>query len=142
MKRCRLFPGPAPLLGGLLLALASAGAVLPAHAQQNASATPSITSARTFPANALYGTLVVGQGRQASLNGKDIVMAPGMRVFNETNRLIPAQRLQGQKLRVNYVIEASTGRLLTAWLLRDSEVPPRRLLGLIGPKEESAAQQP
>ena len=54
-------------------------------------------------------------------------LAPGLRIFNTSNALVFAHSLINQPLKVNYVIEASTGMLLTAWILTEDEArQPRK----------------
>ncbi|WP_227001418.1 hypothetical protein [Pulveribacter suum] len=76
---------------------------------------------RTFPATAERGTLKILSRTQGELNGKPVRLAPGLRIFNQQNALVFAHTLAGEPLTVNYVMEASTGRLLTAWLLTPAE---------------------
>ena len=87
---------------------------------------PAGTTVRNFPESALRGTLVVTSTVEAELNGKPQRMAPGMRLFSASNALVPLHTVIGQKLRVNYVHEASTGMLITAWILNSSEVALKR----------------
>ncbi|MBX9935796.1 MAG: hypothetical protein K2Y10_04305 [Burkholderiaceae bacterium] len=87
---------------------------------------PKAGAGRNFPEAALRGTLVVtGQG-MAEVNGKAIRMAPGMRLFNAESALVMLHTVIGQKLTVNYVIEPSTGWLLTAWVLSSAEAAQER----------------
>ena len=105
------------IFGGLL-------ASLPAPAQ--AQMLPITGAARNFPEAAVRGTLVVtGQG-MAEVNGKALRMAPGMRLFNAENALVMLHTVIGQKLTVNYLIEQSTGLLLTAWVLSSAEAAQER----------------
>ena len=103
MKRCIPFALCAALL-----------AAAPAQAQ-----TP--LTQRTFPVAAQRGDLRIASTVEAVLNGKPIRMAPGLRIFSPQNTLVFAHTLIGQPLRVNYVIEASTGMLHTVWILTEAE---------------------
>ena len=83
--------------------------------------------ARTFPANALRGTLNFQDRTTALLNGNAIQVAPGMRLFSPQNALVMTHTVQGKPLKVNYVTEASMGMLLTAWILTPAEAAlPRK----------------
>ena len=105
------------IFGGLLVSLPA-----PAQAQM----LPTTGAARNFPEAAVRGTLVMtGQG-MAEVNGKALRMAPGMRLLNAENALVMPHTVVGQKLTVNYVVEPSTGLLLTAWVLSASEAAQER----------------
>ncbi|GAB3357479.1 MULTISPECIES: hypothetical protein [Giesbergeria] len=94
----------------------------PAQAQM----LPTAGAARNFPEAALRGTLVVtGQG-VAEINGQAIRMAPGMRLLNPENALVMLHTVVGQKFTVNYLVEQSTGMLLTAWVLSAAEAAQER----------------
>ncbi|MBF6631208.1 MAG: hypothetical protein ITG01_08685 [Comamonas sp.] len=94
---------------------------LPAAAQVATVVAPQV-GARNFPANVQYGELEINQIPNAQLNGKPLRTAPGFRLFSAENRLIFAHTVQGQRLRVAYVIETSTQWLLTAWILKPEEI--------------------
>ena len=99
-----------------------AGLPAPAQAQMQ----PSVGAVRNFPEAAVRGTLVItGQG-MAEINGKEIRMAPGMRLFNAENALLMLHTVIGQKFTVNYLIEPSTGLLWTAWVLSPAEAAQKR----------------
>jgi len=106
------------------LALAAALALpLAAGAQQ----APTPAGQRPFPPAAQRGSLKIVNTAEAELNGKAIRLAPGLRIFNPQNALVFAHTLIGQPLKVNYVTEASTGMLLTAWILTEAEArQPRK----------------
>lgn len=87
----------------------------------------SLGGTRTFPDAALRGTLTVNTMSEATLNGRTIRMAPGMRLFSPQNTLVMAHTVLGQSYKVNYLIENSTGMLLSAWILTDQEsAQPRK----------------
>ena len=77
--------------------------------------------ARTFPANALRGTLNFQDRTTALLNGNAIQVAPGMRLFSPQNTLVQRHTVIGQTYKVNYVLETSTGMLHAAWILSEAE---------------------
>ena len=96
-----------------------------ALAQNDAlQATPA--SLRNFPESALRGKLVVTGMYNARLDGKPIRMAPGMRLFSPQNSLVQAHTVLEKPLTVNYVLENSTGMLLTAWILSKDEAAQKR----------------
>ena len=92
-------------------------AVAPASAQTQ----PGLGLSRPFPEAALRGTLSINTASEATLNGKTIRMAPGMRLFSPQNTLVMAHTVLGQTFKVNYVLEASTGMLHAAWILSEAE---------------------
>ncbi|WP_406624375.1 hypothetical protein [Acidovorax sp. SDU_ACID1] len=116
-----------PLSALATLALAATLALpLAAQAQQ----APPPAGQRTFPEAAQRGTLKIVNGTSAELNGKPIRLAPGLRIFTPQNALVFAHTLAGKSLKVNYVIEASTGMLHTAWILTEAEAKqPRKSSG-------------
>lgn len=79
-----------------------------------------------FPEAALRGTLSINTASEATLNGKTIRMAPGMRLFSPQNTLVMAHTVLGQTFKVNYVLENSTGMLHSAWILTESEAAQPR----------------
>lgn len=130
MNRCLSFaPSFAPSFATRLLGACCCCAALlaqPAPAAAQTVKPPAGTNVRNFPEAALRGTLVVTSTVEAQVNGKAQRMAPGMRLFNADNALVPLHTVIGQSLRVNYVLEASTGMLITAWILNSSEVALKR----------------
>ena len=109
------------LVAGLTFALL--GATLPAAAQ----VVPGLGGMRNFPDAALRGTLTLNSLTEATLNGRSIRMAPGMRLLSPQNTLVMLHGVLGQSYKVNYVIENSTGMLLTAWILTKGEADvPRK----------------
>jgi hypothetical protein len=108
------------MVAGLACALLCAA--LPASAQVQ----PGLGGMRTFPDAALRGTLTLNTVSEASLNGRPIRMAPGMRLLSPQNTLVMAHTVLGQSYKVNYVIENSTGMLITAWILTQGEAEQPR----------------
>ena len=109
----------------LFLAAALALGALPATAQ----VVPGLGAVRNFPDAALRGTLTVQSTHEAVLNGRAIRMAPGMRLFSPQNTLVMMHTVLGQQFTVNYLIENSTGMLLTAWILSNAEAAQKRAGG-------------
>ncbi|WP_225584756.1 hypothetical protein [Acidovorax sp. ACV01] len=97
-------------------------AALPAAAQVQ----PGLGGMRNFPDAALRGTLTLNTVSEATLNGRTIRMAPGMRLLSPQNTLVMAHTVLGQSYKVNYVIETSTGMLITAWILTQGEAEQPR----------------
>ncbi|MFY3385776.1 hypothetical protein [Paracidovorax sp. MALMAid1276] len=104
------------------LTCALLGGTLPASAQVQGA----LGGMRTFPDAALRGTLTITAMSDATLNGRAIRMAPGMRLFSPQNTLVMAHSVLGQSFKVNYLIEPSTGMLLTAWILSQGEADQPR----------------
>jgi hypothetical protein len=108
------------LLAGAACALLCTA--LPAAAQVQ----PGLGGMRTFPDAAQRGNLTITSVSEASLNGRPIRMAPGMRLLSPQNTLVMPHSVVGQSYKVNYVIEASTGMLITAWILTQGEAEQPR----------------
>ena len=109
------------------LALGAGLSALPAPAlAQDAAQQAAPASLRNFPEAALRGKLVVTGMYDARLDGKPIRMAPGMRLFSPQNSLVQAHTVLEKPFTVNYVLENSTGMLLTAWILGKEEAAQKR----------------
>ncbi len=76
--------------------------------------------ARSFPAHALRGTLVVTQPPEVLLNGEPARLAPGARIRDAENMQVLSGALVGQPLLVHYTVEL-TGQIHQVWLLRPDE---------------------
>ncbi|KQO20204.1 hypothetical protein ASF16_06495 [Acidovorax sp. Leaf78] len=94
----------------------------PAQAQVQ----PGMGVVRNFPDASLRGSLTIQGGSDAVLSGRTIRMAPGMRLFSPQNSLVMLHTVQGQTFKVNYLIENSTGMLLSAWILTEGEAAQPR----------------
>ena len=90
----------------------SALAALPAQAQTQ----------RFFPPTALRGEFVLTQFPDALINRHPAKLAPGARIFSDTNLLMQPGSLVGQKNIVHYVIEPSSGLIMTVWILNPVEL--------------------
>ena len=135
MQRCTSSHAPLPrhrtartpqLLALLLATTVGALASGPVLAQAQAPALPAPGAMRNFPEAALRGTLHIDASGQAHINDKAIQMAPGLRIFNPQNALVMRHSVLGQTFTVNYLIEKSTGWLITAWILSKAEVAQPR----------------
>ena len=76
---------------------------------------------RNFPDAALRGTLIITASGQAKINGAAVQLAPGMRLFSPQNTLVMLHTVLGRPFIVHYLIEYSTGMLITAWILSSDE---------------------
>ena len=114
------------LLAALALGAGLSALPAPALAQDAAPQAAAPASLRSFPEAALRGKLVVTGLYDARLDGKPIRMAPGMRLFSPQNSLVQAHTVLEKTLTVNYVLENSTGMLLTAWILGKEEAAQKR----------------
>ncbi len=108
------------------LAAASLAVLVCAAAPAQAQVQSGLGIARNFPDASLRGNLTVQTGSDATLNGRAIRMAPGMRLFTPQNTLVMLHMVQGQTFKVNYLIENSTGMLLSAWILTEGEAAQPR----------------
>lgn len=97
-------------------------AMLPAYAQVQGGT----GLMRNFPEASLRGNLVITGASDALINGQPIRMAPGMRLFTPQNSLVMAHQVLGREFVVNYLIENSTGMLLSAWILTANEATVAR----------------
>lgn len=122
MTRCT--KNPSPLARAMLVGLfaASFGAAWPAGAQVQ----PGLGGSRPFPEAAERGVLTLHSISEASLNGRTVRLAPGLRLLSPQNTLVTPHSVLGQSFKVNYVIENSTGMLLTAWILTEGEAAQPR----------------
>ena len=112
-----------PLLAAVALTgLLGAVAFQPAQAQ----VVNPLGNVRNFPEAAQRGTLTIVSVQEAKLNSRDIRMAPGMRLFSPQNNLVMLHNVTGQSFKVNYLIENSTGMLLSAWILTQGEAAQPR----------------
>ena len=121
MNRCNTSLSLKPRLGRYLVAAGIActfiGTALPLAAQVQ----PGLGGTRTFPDAALRGTLTLNTISEATLNGRTIRVAPGMRLLSPQNTLVQRHTVIGQTYKVNYVLETSTGMLHAAWILSEAE---------------------
>ncbi|KDP85926.1 hypothetical protein ACU4GI_16110 [Cupriavidus basilensis] len=111
---------PALFLRATLLAasLATCAALLPVTAHGQAPL-------RVIPADAAKARLVLaapspGAPQSATLDGKTVGVAPGLRLFGTDNQLLPIAAVAGQKLPVRFKLDLY-GQLLTAWVLSEQE---------------------
>ncbi len=128
MQRC-LFPTPfcasviavtrfSAVAAVAVIALAGLAQPLVAIAQ----VPDSLGGIRTFPVQALRGKLAILSTVEATIDGKPIRMAPGMRLRSPQNSLVMLHMVIDKEYAVNYTIEPSTGMLHTAWILNKEEL--------------------
>jgi hypothetical protein len=99
----------------LVLALAAA-ALAPAAA----SAQDQALAQRTFPKNALRGSILFGNPPAIQLNGDTALMAAGYRVHGPDNLIVMATQLVGFKGAVDYTTDMQ-GQVREVWLLTPAE---------------------
>lgn len=80
---------------------------------------------RVIPADAAAAKLVMAApmttGPQtATLDGKTVGVAPGLRLFSPDNQLLTVAAVADKKLQVRYKLDVY-GQLLTAWILSEPE---------------------
>ncbi|RKR24817.1 hypothetical protein C8C93_0015 [Acidovorax sp. 93] len=131
MNRCTTTSSPAssltsPTAPARKLIAAVACALLCGTLPVSAQVQPGLGGMRTFPDAAQRGTLTLNTASEATLNGRTIRLAPGMRLLSPQNTLVMMHTVLGQSYKVNYVIENSTGMLITAWILTQGEAEQPR----------------
>lgn len=119
MNRCSC-PPPPPLLRRRWAVSALLGGLL-----VSPWALAQTTYVRSFPADALRGTLVVVQPPVVTLNGKEDRLSPGARIRGTNNLLQMSASLVGQSLVVNYTRE-QTGLIHEVWILTSAEAAEKR----------------
>ena len=84
-------------------------------------ATAQVQVQRSFPQNALRGTITFGTPPHILVNGKPAQLAPGARIRGFNNMIEMSGALVNAKVVVNYTVE-NTGLVKDVWLLRPEEV--------------------
>ncbi|WP_444633536.1 hypothetical protein [Cupriavidus oxalaticus] len=89
------------------------------------SAAASAQPVRVIPQDAQAARLVIAAPsasapQTATLDGKTVGVAPGVRLFGTDNQLLATAAVAGQKLPVRYKLDLY-GQLLTAWVLSEPE---------------------
>lgn len=80
---------------------------------------------RTFPTNALRGTLVVTQPPVITIDGKAAQLSPGARIKGANNMLVLSGAIVGKELLVNYTVEPH-GMVHDVWILTEAEAAEKR----------------
>jgi len=91
--------------------VASAVLTMPAAAQLQ----------RMFPQNTLRGTMVFGEDRQVTLNGRATQLSPGSRIRNQDNLIVMAASLAGGRALVHYTVDTGGAQVRDVWILRPEE---------------------
>ena len=108
MFRCALFRWN---FAGLALSAALSTLSAPAFAQ---------VVTRSFPQDALRGTIEMGQPPLVAVNSEPARLAPGARIRGQDNMLVMSGNLIGAKMTVNYTID-TYGLVKDVWILRADE---------------------
>jgi len=110
----------------LVAAAALVLAAAPAHAQfQVQTQNEAAMGGRNFPINTLRGRLVITGFPEAALDGRPERLAPGARIRNPQNMIVPPATLTGQDLAVNYRRDAA-GLVSEVWILTPTEAAAER----------------
>ena len=75
---------------------------------------------RSFPQNALRGSLVIGVAPDIILNGQRARLAPASRIRDQNNMIVVPGGLIGGPYLVNYNVD-TTGLVKDVWILRGEE---------------------
>jgi hypothetical protein len=76
---------------------------------------------RSFPEQSLRGELQVVQPPDILINANPARLSPGARIHGLQNMLVMSGALVGQKITVNYSVDA-LGQISEVWLLRPDEL--------------------
>lgn len=79
---------------------------------------------RTFPPDALRGTLTIGQAPEVMLNSTPARLGAGARIRDQANMQPRPASLLGQTFVVHYTLD-SQGLIRDVWILRPDEVARR-----------------
>ncbi|RPH46795.1 MAG: hypothetical protein EHM87_00945 [Burkholderiales bacterium] len=75
--------------------------------------------ARTLPEGAEAGRLRIGVFPVASIDGREVRLGPGTRIYDENNMIRPPGMVDGER-KVAYV-RGQLGEVVRVWLLSDAE---------------------
>ena len=79
---------------------------------------------RSFPQNALRGTIVFGVAPDVALNGLPARLAPGSRIRDALNMLVVPSAVHGGKFLVHYTVD-TYGLIKDVWILTLEEAAKR-----------------
>jgi len=79
---------------------------------------------RPFPPGTRLGTLEIEVFPKARLDGREIVIAPGARIFTETNAVAMPSTIRGA-VQVRYSVD-TLGQVSQAWILTAEELQAAR----------------
>lgn len=123
---CSLFPSARAMLLAMGAATLLAGLHAPAQAQISDlqpppfEGTPNDHRQRNFTAKAERGWMEFVDRRMVTVDGKELQLGGGLRVFSERNMLIPVTRLLGERLEVMYTLD-NMSRVNNIWLMKENE---------------------
>ena len=89
------------------------------------AALPALAQVRTFPQNALRGSIVFDNDREITLNGRPTTLTPGSRVRDQQNMIVLPATLAGAKWLVHYTVEIGGAQVRDVWILRPEEAAIR-----------------
>jgi hypothetical protein len=75
---------------------------------------------RNFPADALRGTIAMGQAPEILLNAKPARLSPGVRIRDQRNMQPRPAELIGQRFIANYTLDTQ-GHVRDVWVLTPAE---------------------
>jgi hypothetical protein len=101
----------APIVAAALIAATAVGFHAPAAAQVQ----------RTFPQLTLRGAMVFGDYPNVTLNGRVTQLSPASKVRDQSNRIVMASTLAGQKLLVHFTWLSSSSQIGDVWVLTPDE---------------------
>jgi len=99
---------------------ATLAALAPAAASAQSAAIDGQALHRSFPQNALRGTIVFFAPPAIALNGVNTQMAPSYRIHGTNNLLIMSGQLNGLKATVDYTTDVQ-GAVREVWILTPAE---------------------
>jgi hypothetical protein len=76
-------------------------------------------AARSFPEGAEAGRLRMGVFPVASIDGRELRLGPGTRIYDENNMIRPPAMVDGER-KIAYV-RGQLGEVVQIWLLSDAE---------------------
>jgi hypothetical protein len=138
MTRCALSPlyaSPLRATRRALLALAALALAAPVLAQ---------SASRPFPPEAWRGQLQIAQPPLVSMDDRPVMLSPGARILDTSNRVVLSASLVGRTHTVNYLLNPQ-GQITQVWLLTEAEArEKRRTMGVernyrFASQEEAAA---
>ncbi len=74
-----------------------------------------------IPPKAQRADIIFNRSPDVLINGKAARLAPGARIFNQQNLIVMYSALQGA-IKAKFVLEDSTGLVLSVWILTEDEI--------------------
>ena len=97
----------------VFIAVAAGFTAVPAQAQQERIV--------SIPEKAVRGDMTFQGSTDLAIDGRAARLAPGARIFDRSNFLVMFGGLAGT-FKVKYLIEDTTGLVLSVWILTDREI--------------------